>query len=270
MTKTYKKFDGLWEFEKYINSTPLARHYRNASDQHSHRETAGYSNFSGTKTWQEAEKLFAHGDMTIAKEIESGVIATMKNSRRMTAKIESAVVGTVPHVPNYLAGIPTAMIRLRTMPKKTSVITAVYNISVNGNVSAEDMKDAAIKMLSAVKMLENSGVRVNLYLADISVGRGDTIGWAMRIKSAGQHLDILKTAYPLCHPSMLRRHSFRFTEVTENDFGYGMYGRAENDVTELCKECGIRDAVRIAYRDARQKTAKELAEYIIKQSGLKK
>lgn len=267
MKKTYIKFDGLWEFDKYLNEHRPTANYEKDYLQYSRKEYTINNCWAGTKTWPEAVALFNNGDAKIAKEIKGGVIETLKNNKRFVSRIETCVVGAAPHVPNFIAGRPNAMIRLQPQPKKMSVVTCIYNISVNAGITPELMRQAAIKMLSAVKMLEDSGTRVNLYLADISVRGEEEIGWAMRIKTASQHLDILKTAYPLCNPAMLRRHSFRFTEVTPQNFGAGEYGRASEDTTELCKQCGIRDAISIGFSAVGRKTAKELAEHIIKQAA---
>lgn len=262
--KIFKKFEGLNEFERYLNESPVQPNYKESYNQSSQKKESGFRNWYGTHSWTEAQNLFAHGDTKIAKEIEGGVVDTVRNSKRMKATLKTAVVGFMPHVPNFIAGRPNSMITVIKQPKKASVVTVVYNMSVNAGVTPEAIKRAAIKTLSAVKMLEDSGTRVNLYICDISIGwDGDTIGWAMKIKSSGQHLDILKTAYPLCHPSMLRRHSFRFTEVTPQNFGVCSYGKASEDVTELCNECGIRNPVTLTLRKVGQKDAKELAAWII-------
>lgn len=270
MKTTFKKFEGLWAFEKYLNENDVQPNYKESYNQASQRKEEGFRNWYGTHSWTEAQTLFAHGDSATAKEITSGVLDTLKNNKRTVAKIETAVVGCAPHVPNFIAGRPNAMIRLINVPKKASVVTIIYNMSVNAGVSPENIKQAAVKTLSAIKMLEDSGTRVNLYICDISERNNEQIGWTLKIKTASQHLDILKTAYPLCHPSMLRRHSFRFTEVTPQNFGICEYGRAVYDTTDICKKCGIRDAVSLTLATVGRKDAKELAEYIITTATSKK
>lgn len=269
----YVKFESLRAFEDYLNSHKPTKYYQTYNAQ---SQTEGRADWYGTKSFTQAEALFKKGDMKIASEIATGVIQTTAASKRRTNRLQTSVVGMAPHVPNYIAGRPNSMINMISEPKKVRVITAMYNISVNGGVSPESMKKAAVQMLSAIKILEDNGVRVNLYLADLSKRNDDIIGWSMKIKSSSQHLDVLKTAYPLCNPSMLRRHSFRFTEVTEHDFGYGQYGSAVKDTTELCKQTGIRNAVSISYYDLKTSyttkeqmfaEAKKLAETILKRAS---
>ena len=264
--ETYKKFDTLFAFERYLNDNPIRPNYQDGWAQASSRE--GNKKWYGTKTWDEARELFKKGDRKIAKAITGGVIKMTRKSHRDVARIETSVVGVAPHVANYIAGRPNAMINVVKRRMAASVVTCVYNISVNGGISSAEMSEAAIKMLSAIKIIEDSGTRVNLYLVDISKGNGDEIGWALRIKTSSQHLDILKTTYPLCNTSMLRRHSFRFTEVTPNAFGAGDYGYAVKDTTKLCKAVGIRDAVSVSFYDIKSSmTAFDIAEHIMKQAA---
>ena len=69
--------------------------------------------------------------------------------------------------------------------------------------------------MQIVKKLEAQGYRCNL-----NIVLGTTAGYPskqfvvkVRIKSANEKLNVSKLAFPLVHPSMLRRLFFRFIEV---------------------------------------------------------
>lgn len=69
--------------------------------------------------------------------------------------------------------------------------------------------------MQIVKKLEAQGLRVNL-----NIVLGSAAGYPkkqfvlkIRIKSANERLNVSKLAFPLVHPSMLRRLFFRFVEV---------------------------------------------------------
>ena len=262
MEDIYIKFNTISEFRDYFDKGKPCGKHKEIYNQDS-QDVASWGDWYGTKTYQEAQNLITYGDKDIADSIYEGVGRLCKGLKTKVRQLSAAVCGHAPHVPNYIAGRPNAMIRANYIPVKTKIINLV-----NGGISAQEMKQAAVTILSAIKTIESRGVRINLYVADISYWRlregVQFIGWTLKIKSSSQHLDILKTAYPLCNPAMLRRHSFRFTEVTKKVRGSG-YGCASYDVTELCKSTGVNRAVQISFDTASSYGVDELVQYILKQ-----
>lgn len=271
----YKRFESLKDFEAYLQANKVRPKFVGREES---QRVDDWGERFGTKTFREAEMLFRNGDYKTASAVVDGVAKKTANMHRHTRQISSGVCGFAPHVPNFIAGRPNSMIRTEYKPTKARVLNLVYNISVNGDVSAQQMKQAAIKMLSAIKAIENNGTRINLYVADISGYETSVspnhpngvkyVGWTLKIKSSTQHLDVLKTAYPLCNPAMLRRHSFRFTEVTKN-INKKSYGWAKKDVSELCNATGIKNAVQIAFADATNKSIENLINFIFEQVAKK-
>lgn len=266
MANIYKKFESLSDFERYLQANDVQDNFKYR--QESQSKESEYGDFYTTETWDKAEELFLHGDNANAAKIEKGGIAKERAKVKMTGnrrQLFSDVTGFAPHVPNYIAGVPTAMMNFRQVRAKEKVITLVYNVSVNGSVSGYDMQDVAIKMLSAIMRVESSGIRVNLYICDISDKARQQVGWLLRIKSSGQHLDVLKAAYPLTNPSMLRRHSFRFTEITKgvHKAFAGGYGAANSNANELLKACGLRGAKVLSYYTMRGQTTEQITKAIL-------
>lgn len=262
----YKKFESLSAFHSYLDKGQTQPYF--VGHEHSKYETSFDSNFYGTKTYQEAEDLLLNGDEENACKIENGGVALERKMLKLDAnrrKLFCDVTGVMPHVPNYIAGVPTTMVNVRMIRQKQNVLNLVYNVSVNGSVCAKDMEDVAIKMLTAIMMCEANGVRINLYVCDISERSGQTIGWLLRIKSSGQHLDVLKAAYPLTNPAMLRRHSFRFTEIlpgVRKSF-VDSYGAANKHADGLLKACGVRNARTLSYYTMMSKDVDGIVEMIL-------
>lgn len=262
----YKKFESLTAFENYLQTNEVQKYF--AAYPKSQVKKDYEDSFFGTKSWNDAEDLMLHGDRESAKRIEDGGIAKERTKIKLSdtrRQLFHDVAGVMPHVPNYIAGVPACMVNVKQVRAKFKVITLVYNISVNGDVNAEDMRDVAIKMLSAIMRIESNGVRVNLYVCDISDTEKQQIGWLLKIKNSGQHLDVIKTAYPLTNPSMLRRHSFRFTEITKGvhkDFASG-YGSANRRADELLKACDLRDAKVLSYYKMRGQTTEQITKDIL-------
>ena len=78
----------------------------------------------------------------------------------------------------------------------------------------------------AIKKIEAQGIRVNLNLIwGVAAGNTKEVT-KVRLKSANERLNISKLAFPLVHPSMLRRLCFRYLEVAPTvtksyTLGYG-------------------------------------------------
>ena len=81
--------------------------------------------------------------------------------------------------------------------------------------------------MQIVKRLESQGYRCNLNIV-LGVFKGTRrFIVKVRIKNANEKLNVSKLAFPMVHPSMLRRLFFRFIEVypkVTSVFSYG-YGQ---------------------------------------------
>ena len=262
----FKRYDSVTEFKAYLDESKTQRRFKNEESL----RKCEWGDWYGTKTYKEADDMLAKGAANIAQEIYDGVAIKTKALHHTVRKVTTSQVGFAPHVPNFIAGRPNAMIRCEKQQAKTRAITVVYNISVNAGISAQEMKQTAIKMLSAIRTLEAHGTRVNLYVCDMAYYDGysssQTTGWLLKIKSSTQHLDILKTAYPLCCPAMLRRHSFRWTEVTKG-IAHSGYGAATNRTDKLLNACGLKNAITINYHYASELSVEALAEDILEQAS---
>lgn len=190
--------------------------------------------FTGTKSYVIANNLCKYGDEESRKLLmDAGETLTPSFSYVKKTKMDKT--GYLPMVGAYLTGRPNCMKRRvrQYVPKR--VISVVYNACAPWYVEKADMALASAKLLSAILRIENSGVRVNLYLSDIGQDAGDDVGFIVKVKDSGQRLNILTMAYPMIHPSMHRRHFFRFLEVTEGvnpEFRYG-YGRPVKETSTM-------------------------------------
>lgn len=222
------EFDSLREFYDYICNTPFNDAFRWAK----HSSVEGDEYFTKTKDFNEAVELFKSGWSDMAgklvqklKVIESKTVPMMKPRSKLD------VCGYQAIVPMYLQGVPNNMVNKKMVPVKQKVITLNKSIDYHGGVSTNEIIEESIKAMQIVKKLEAQGYRCNLNLV-----LGSTAGYGadkkqfvmkVRIKSANEKLNVSKLAFPLVHPSMLRRLFFRFMEVypkvTKNFVhGYGM------------------------------------------------
>lgn len=223
-TSYIREFKSLNEFEEYITNTPLNK----AFQWQTLSSVSGSHKFTQTHSYEEATQLFKDGWKDMAQQLTTK-LNVIKNQviDAQVQKILYDVVGFQCSVPRYLQGIPTSMVNKKRVPVKQKVITLNKDVSYNAGISTEQIVEASIQTLQLIKKIEAQGIRVNLNLI-----WGDTAGNTkevvkIRLKSANERLNVSKLAFPLVHPSMLRRLLFRYLEVvpTVHDgyvFGYGM------------------------------------------------
>lgn len=216
LTETIE-FDSLGEFYKYICDTPFNEAFR----WENHSSVTGKESFTKTKNFEEAVELFKNGWSDMASNLVQKLkVIESKTTPMMKPRSKLDVCGYQAIVPLYLQGIPNSMVNKKMVPIKQKVVTLNKSIDYHYGVKAEQIIEESIKAMQIIKKLEAQGYRCNLNLA-----LGSTAGYGsdkkqfvmkVRIKSANEKLNVSKLAFPLVHPSMLRRLFFRFMEVYPN------------------------------------------------------
>ena len=215
-------YSNLSDFYKYIYDTPFNEAFRwakHGSVEYSHR-------FTQTKNFEEATELFKNGWSDMSQKLTQKLKVKENETAIMTKRRNIYdVVGYQCSVPRYLQGVPTSMVRTVNTPIKQKVITLVKAIAYSSYVTIDEIVEESTKALQIVKKLEAQGYKINL---DICMGAKEEKKFMVRvrIKSASERLNVSKLAFPLVHPSMLRRLMFRWIEVhptVTKDFvdGYG-------------------------------------------------
>lgn len=205
-----KEFKSMDEFYKYISETPLNDSFRwailgSTGNDYSYYKTYNFEEASGMlkKGWDDMAQ-------TLDKKLK---LAASSFEAKTVVKSSYDVCGYQASVPRYLQGIPTSMVNQKKVVQKQKVITLVKHIGYMGGTSAEEIIENSVKALAIVKKLEAQGYRVNLDVISPARSLDQDIICRIRIKSADERMNIAKVAFPLVHPSMLRRLVFRFREV---------------------------------------------------------
>ena len=221
------EYDSLQEFYEYICDTPFNEAFRWVR----HASVTGTEKFTKTHDFEEAVQLFKNGWSDMATNLVQKLkVIENKTQPTMKPRASLGVCGYQAVVPLYLQGVPTNMVNKKMVPVKQKVITINKSIDYNAKVKSDVIVEESIKAMRIIKKLEAQGYRCNLNLV-----LGSTAGWKenekqfivkVRIKSANEKMNVSKLAFPLVHPSMLRRLFFRFIEVypsVTSDFihGYG-------------------------------------------------
>ena len=232
-----REFTSVNEFENYITTSPLNEVFR----WETLSSVKGTQSFTQTKSYEEATSLFKNGWDSMAQNITHQL--NVKKCQTLDTHVQKVmfdVVGFQASVPRYLQGIPTNMVNKKLVPIKQKVITLNKDISYNAMTSTQDIIDASIQTLQLIKKIEAQGIRVNLNLVFGVKANGNTEVVKIRLKSANERLNISKLAFPLVHPSMLRRLLFRYIEVAPTvtkgfKWGYG-YPLDGSQLKAYCKD----------------------------------
>ena len=210
-----RKFNSLAEYDAYLESGEtnkiFAGSYRLAT-----ATTDG--SFEGTKTWEEATNLMMNGDKERHNELKAArqefrVASNAGTCSRRT--MVRGVAGFMPNVPAAVMNMPQAMFDVKTTRHSARVLNVMYSPAANCSYEASEIDACGMKVAKAVYHTEAKGVRVNLWIV-IGAQFYEKIIVAVRVKTADQYGNLLKAAYPLAHPSFLRRQFFRAEEI-DND-----------------------------------------------------
>lgn len=222
--RTWKaEFESMNEFYKYICDTPLNDAFRWKTLSSVNNSFA----FSHTHSYEEAVELFHNGWDDMAKQLTEKLKVIDKQTQVISKpRRVNSVAGYQANVPRYLQGNPKSMIAKQQQPVKQKIVNITKSIAYSAGATTKQMIEESIKTLQIVKKLEAAGYRVNLNIG-WGVKEDRSIFLKVRVKSANERLNISKTAFAMCHPSMLRRLCFRFEEVypqyTEQfTHGYGI------------------------------------------------
>lgn len=213
---------------------------RNVSQEHGDEE------WRGTSSYEEAQSLLIHGYEDPIKSIKSN----LAKNKKLTSKIynsipkpivQNRVVGFVPNVPNALKGLPESMITLEKLHKKRKIISIIYAIGGNSNVESDVLVSAGTALVSAINLIELSGVQTELSIGFMPTKETKQIIFpTVKIKGYGERFSLQKICFPMIHPAMFRRIGFKYLETCPGmgeDFSHGYGGSPElEDLKNLIKD----------------------------------
>lgn len=231
-TNHYKfEFQNMGEFIKYLRDNDSVE--KTYSDRYEQTYSNSRYAWYGSTNLDDAIEICEKGWSEKAKRLTTKIktyTTTSDFTKYQKRFIDQA--GFQPIVPLYLAGMPNNMMNSRFEQKKQKIITITKSIGYRGEVSLRQIEEESLKTLSIIQMLESKGYRVNLNVCNTWNANRNKITLKVNIKKANEKLNISKVAFPLTHPSMLRRLIFRFREITSehdcSDAGASLYDKLSN------------------------------------------
>ena len=273
----FQKFDSVTELSEFIKNTPQTK--EGVENNWSVKESDYLTEFAGTRTFLEAERLLVYGDSRNADKVRKNIEQitaelkcknkTLKGAKTITYSIKNSAVGFLPIVPKYLAGEPENMLTLHKVQKQTTkVLNVCIYIGTECRTKAEKLNLCLCCILCAVFALEKEGFRVNIFSYLTVSCKGGVLGYTVKIKDSGQKIDLLKIAYSLCNPSSLRRHGFAVLERLNGskrhvklDSGYGIVEKFD-EAKETLKTQGLKNFALVSYETCQDKNVGEISDFI--------
>ena len=213
-------FDSIIEVVQFNRNTERTEYYQkyHASDSMS----SNTYRFTKTNSYEEAEDLLLHGWDSMAEKLTNKLGKVTCKNNGYKNKTVYGVQGYQACVPRYLQGVPDNMVSNKRIVTKQKVINIVKDFGYSGSTFTDVIEKESIKVLKAVNELELKGYRVNLSIVFVSEYKyRKYIGIVVKIKDAGQKMNVKQLAFPLVHPSMFRRIMFGLIERLEETKGFG-------------------------------------------------
>ena len=228
----YVIFPSINNIVNFNRNTPQTE--KMASINQSQAEGFRQTEFTGTTSYKEAEGLLLHGWEDVSCELTKSLNATNTGLKTVSKNFYSPV-GYQPCIPRYLKGLPDSMIQRKQIQQKQKVLNIIKSICYPSYIRTETIKEESLKVLKLIQSLESKGYRCNLYIVDgIDKSRKvpeQTLIY-LKIKESKQRLNVKQVAFPLVHPSMLRRIFFGVTERLESTKHVGTgYGTVLDEVS---------------------------------------
>lgn len=212
-------FDSITEVVQFNRNTERTEYYQKYHD--SDNISSGTYHFTKTNSYEEAEDLLLHGWDSMAEKLTNKLRKVTCKNNGYKNKTVYGVQGYQACVPRYLQGVPDNMVSNKRIVTKQKVINIVKDFGYSGSTSTSTIEEESIKVLKMVNELELKGYRVNLSIVFVSRYRGKYIGIMVKIKNAGQKMNVKQLAFPLVHPSMFRRIMFGLIERLEETKHFG-------------------------------------------------
>ena len=194
-----------------------------------------------------AREGWAEGRERITRIAEKFRQDILGNNRQefQSPQFTRSVVGSGVNVGRFNAGMPDAMIVRKPMPMSMPVINIVFNLTCSGGIGAEAYMERGAAVAALVDLLELAGRRVSV-TAVLSDGHSSDqhAEYVVRVKHAGDPLQIDALAFALVHPAFFRRIGFSVLEtmdkasrkrltVGDGGRGYGWVTEAKFDRGDL-------------------------------------
>jgi hypothetical protein len=219
------EYDSITDYTNHILHTKVNQVFYTNDKSKLGSETNSYE-FAKTRSFKQALELLNKGWIPESEKLNEKLPLITKHDNSYQSKSVYSVVGSTPSVPRYLQGIPTNMITRVPHIQKQKIVVINKSLGYSAAWSTQEIERESIKALQLIQILEQKGYRVKLNIV-LKSQRREKVQCKVCIKKPDERFSLSKMAFPLVHPSMLRRLMFRWIEIIptltdmEFHFSYG-------------------------------------------------
>ena len=246
-------FEGTSELAKYLKEAQTNKVWQYSSCDSNNEKEEGFNDFDSLEDAIEAleygTEIYYENFKKNVKKVQDFISKKEKNK---TASYKNDKVGFLPIVPKVLQGNPINMMNQDIKPKPYPTATIVLEKANSWSITPEDMNEFYSIIFVLIQILENRGIRCELWITDNSYNNGEIINLKVKLKSYTQPLNIYKIQFPIIASDFHRRIYFRVKETnpdiqTDWTGGYGCPLLREFSIRTWEKE--IRDVIGIGNND---------------------
>jgi hypothetical protein len=213
--ETFKTLESLIDT---MEQRPLNAVFKGETDLSSQRnetqkKDSGREAWAGTYTYNEAMDVLRNGYHEPLEKMKKAILSIGQKDNYQKPRTYNDFVGFAPNVPNYLRNVPETMIRRDRITPKTKTIHLLYSFCGASKTKPEQLITGGINFISLVNSLEKQGYRVKIDVIFTTVTGETVASFITNLKQYDQQTNLLKLAFPLVHPAMLRRLSFKWLET---------------------------------------------------------
>lgn len=212
MENFIEQFDSLEKFREAVSTRKLNKVFADANLEASHDSGAS---FMGTETYEDAVALLENGDKESLQMLEAVNVSKLTASDHETrTELRRGIAGAFPCVPAYVAGTPTSMYQVKRARSGRKIVNIVASLNAGGSVDPSEFAEYGAKIASIVQSVERAGGRCNLYCAWCNRSEsGQYCVCVVKLKDAGQPLNMLRMCFPLVNIGFKRRFMWRWLET---------------------------------------------------------
>lgn len=229
-------FHSLTELELYLSGNPKV----NQSVFPSQKSIYMPEDFAGAPL-EEAIR-YCHGGYDNGLELFVKLKKELEGANEKTVNLRHSVpsvVGSRPHVPNFVAGTPKTMFRL-DRAKEKKFMDIYINLAYSGATTQEQIRNRGILTLNMINLFEQNNIGVNLYAFEASYLHDEIFIADIQLKKPGQVLNVGKCYYPLCGREFVRRVLVRVKESMpfQEKWGVGYGSVLPEELLRKCMKIG--------------------------------
>lgn len=247
-----QNFKGTNELAKYVRTAKINKIFKNESLSSKKRKESGFNDFNN---FEEATIALEYGTDIYYEDFKKNIKKVQdfinKKEKNKTANYKNDKVGFLPIVPKVLQGNPINMINQDVKPKPYPTARIILEKANSACIDAKDMNEFYAIIFVLIQLLENRGIRCEIWVASSFYERPEIVVTKVKLKNYTQPLNIYKIQFPIIASDFFRRICFRMLESNpdiEDGCWYLGYGSPlttkfdfDHDQKELYEIIGIEE-----------------------------